>query len=257
MWLFLNWFSEAIQKDPSRIIPRPAVVWTPFFLSLLLCAREGTGAVVFLIVFTLTIAAYPWKAKSPVLGPLGPILRGITILTHALLIIAYVDGFRRLSCDAMYVVGFLALLHVARNLVGDIRDMEKDQYELPARFGFRVSYNVVRVILGSSLVVAWFTNVFYPALVVPLIVQWLGLEFLAVAYRGNNTHLVGYVGHRLFVITYTCAQIGVCKSVGIAPSTCWVLSAILVCLQLSYRHTPGKTYPAWKEVFSQAFLPAT
>lgn len=249
MWFYLNWSSDARQNDPGRIVPPRWLIWAPVLIALALVATRGILPLAMLAVYVAAIWAYPWKAIVSRLGVFGPILRGATIVAHALFILAYIWPAHIEASTFAVLLLVLTVLHVGKNLVGDIRDIWTDQYELPARFGYRSALWTLRGIFATAAAVVCF---FLPeqrmTIGVPLVVQWAAMEVLNLLFTGQRPELVGYVGHRLFVQTFTATELLLAYQFGMAGIVCWFMAGAMVLLQVSYRHVPGKQYPRWSDL---------
>ncbi len=251
MWFFLNWSSDARQKDPGRFIPPRWLTWTPFLATLALAAAHGIFPLGMLAIYLATITAYPWKAIVPRLGVFGPALRGATIVAHALFILAYIIPPHIEASTFAVLFLTLTLVHMGKNLVGDIRDIQTDHYELPARFGFRAAFWTLRGTFAAAAAMVWFL---LPAqrmtMGAPLVLQWAVMEVLTLLPTRQRPELVGYVGHRLYVLTFTTTELLLAYQFGASGAICWILAGAMVLLQMSYRYVPGKEYPRLSELVS-------
>lgn len=251
LWLFLNWSSDARQKNQGRLIPPRWLVWAPMLIALPLVAYRGILPLTMLGFCMATIWVYPWKAIDPRLGIFGPVFRGVQIMAHALFILAYVEPSQIDATAFTRVLFILVILHIGRNLVGDIRDIRTDRYELPARFGYRAAFWVVR---ASFIVAALVLNFLLPeqktTIGIPLAAQWAVMETLSHLFARQHPELVGYVGHRLYVITFTVMELLLAHQFGMDAIICWAMAGAMIVLEATYRHVPGKQYPRFSELVS-------
>lgn len=245
MWLFLNWYSESRQRDPGRRVPPTWLVWAPFALTLAICSYATPTSIPYLAIYAATIFLYPLKAMRKSFGPLGPVMRGLTIIAHCLLVISCVGEISQLSPSNSLFIATLGLYHGSRNLVGDIRDIDRDRYETPARFGLAITMWVLRgafaMVLGLSLLYPWG----FASQGLPLIVQWGALEVMAWRFGKAEARWIGYLGHVLFVVTFTVSEILMGYFLGVDPYLCLLAGLILIILLPTYRRIPGKNYSEW------------
>jgi hypothetical protein len=248
MWCFLNWSSDARQRDAGRIVPSRWLTWTPFVVTSAVVAARGITPLIMLVGYLATIIAYPWKARVPCIGVFGPVLRGATIVGHLLFILSYLGHDHVDPSRFAFLFLALTLLHVGRNLVGDIRDILTDRYELPARFGFRPALWTLRGIFAAVAVTIFFL---LPAQQIavggPLILQWALIELLAFLWGEQRPELVGYLGHRLYVLTFTTSELLLAHQFGAPSAICLTIAGAAVLLQVFYRYVPGKKYPQLSE----------
>jgi len=255
MWLFLNWLSDWVQKQPGRLLPPLFLVWTPVAMTILLAAFSGPIALLALFVYVISILLYPWKSLIVRLGDWGPILRGVTIAAHYWFVITLMPPDTAAPPFVVFALAcVLFFAHAARNLVGDIRDIRSDVHELPARRGFKPALRLTRVFVvgaflagGSCAVGALLTGGLVPGwwiwVLIPIGVQWTCLEILAFAWGRARPHHVGYVGHRLFVLTFTVMELLIAYDFGVNIGVCVSLCAFAFATNITYWYVPGKRYP--------------
>lgn len=251
IWFFLNWSSEARQKDFGRIIPTRWLVWTPILVALPLVAYRGILPLSMLGLCLITIWLYPWKAIDCRLGIFGPIIRGAQIMAHALFILAYI-GPNQIEIPKFVLVLFtLVILHIGKNLVGDIRDIQTDRYELPARFGYRPAFWIVRVTFAfAALILIFILPEQRMTIGIPLVTQWAAMEIFNLLFTRQHPEFVGYAGHRLYVITFTLTELLLAYQFGMDITIFWLMAGAMILLNSSYRHVPGKHYPRFSELTS-------
>lgn len=242
MWLFLNWHSETRQKDVGRLTPPKWVTWTPLVLSVGLCATVNPASLPFLAFYVGSILLYPLKAIAPAFGPAGPFFRTLTVAAHCLTVMAAVRDVVEISRTAILVIVALGVFHGTRNLVGDIRDIRQDRFEIPARYGFSIAMNIVRASFASILLLSCFIPHGILALAVPLVIQWIALEALAWRLGSGGAPLVGYLGHRLFVVLFTFSELAFAWMLGATPWICGTIGALTLLLHPTYALIPGKKY---------------
>ena len=248
LWLFFNWYSDYRQRDVGRIVPSIWLVIAPVAAALLICVPKGGGAVLFLVIYVLAIMVYPLKAVVPYVGPFGPVLRGGTIFAHFLFVFALLGPVSTISRDVVLIVFTLSLVHVARNLVGDIRDIREDKIEFPVRYGLRAALWALRLLFAISVVLSIFISKGIVTIGIPVLIQWIVIESLAAKCRAGNEHIVGYVGHRCFIITFTFCELLIAYALGVSGVLCGTLAFLALLLQVTYGLLPGKRFPKRIEI---------
>jgi hypothetical protein len=242
MWFFLNWYSESRQKDMGRMIPPPWLVWLPFVITLAICTMVNSKSLLFFLVYMVTIMVYPLKATKPIIGPFGPLLRSTTIFTHSMFVLSFVNGLSFISREFILLILTLSLFHGGRNLVGDIRDIVHDKFELPTKFGLDVSLWILRSIFVACVVMLTYIPDGMITIGVPLAIQWFCLEIFVLIYQREKPEIIGYLGHRLFIVTFTCSQLFIACHYGISRELCFALLFAMGILQITYDYMPGKQY---------------
>lgn len=249
MWLFFNWYSDSRQRQPGRIVPSPVLVWTPVGFGALIAATYGLVPLFYLVAYSVTIMLYPMKAIRKEVGPLGPFLRSLTVVAHGLFLLSLTGSPLHLSHDIIAVFAVLFFVHAARNLVGDIRDIQDDRFELPAQYGFSISMWVVRGLLLAGILAGLYLEDGAFNIGLPVLVQWLSMEILARRFGCAQAHIAGYVGHRLFVLTFTFMEILIAHAYGADAALCWAMAGAAVLFNLTYSYLPGKRYPSISDIF--------
>jgi hypothetical protein len=248
MWLFFNWQSDRIQKDPGRVVPPLLLILLPLAMALIIgYAASGVYGIAGVLGHVFTVQLYSLKARQPILGPFGPLLRGVTVIGQFLRVCGLVALWP--NPLALYALAVFAGWHVTRNLIGDVRDVRTDRYELPVRFGVATASWVVRV--GNAMVALILVESPLPgrtAALVTLGATWLAVEALQFRFRGEEAYKWGYFGHRLVVCTSVALHLSIAIPFGL--SRAWVILLILLTmvLQPTYFYLPGKRFPTWRQL---------
>ncbi|MHA2283582.1 MAG: hypothetical protein ACXAC5_22295 [Promethearchaeota archaeon] len=248
MWLFFNWYSDSSQKDRGRLVPPKLLIWSPLIITLVMSACQNILAIFFLLLHIAAIMLYPLKATRHMVGSLGPLIRGVTIFTQALFALAFIGGLPSITYDFVLMIIAISLLHVARNLIGDVRDIRQDRFEIPARFGFNVSLWIVRTVMIIISILTFFIKNGTFLIGLPLVIQWIGLEIIVLLISKENEHIIGYLAHRLFIFTVTSACILIAFFCGVSGKVCIILIALMLLLQPTYTYLPGKQFPTLQEI---------
>lgn len=241
LWFSLNWISESVQRDAGRRPPH----WSLAVLPLALGAAwslwvGGTPSIVWLLLFAALVAVYPWKARNALLGPLGPVIRGLETGTLFLLGTTFGGG--------QPVVGIappLALIQVARSLVADIRDAKTDRFELPGRIGLEYSKWVAVALLVAGI--AWLASAkpAQPHAVAILIVALLPLVFLRTEYS--------YEMHLWLVATFMLTKLVVyTDQLKLMPGLPLVSIPVQLLLIVTYWYVPRPSNAVFRDHLDRA-----
>lgn len=253
MWLYFNWQSDRIQKNVGRaVVPLWLCALPLSAVALLLLASGRPYGLIGVFLYALTIALYAQKAIRPSFGSWGPVLRGLTVLGHFAMIVASVG--RSPDIGACLIALLLAVLKAVKNLVGDVRDIQTDQHEIPARYGPRTTMWLLRGgFVMSILLFLAVVNAGVPEWPIAfLLVSWVVLEILYLRFRENEAYKWGYFGHRMLVVLTTLFLLGLLYTVGLGPFGLLLLLAALLVLHLTYGFLPGKTFPPWSSLIRGA-----
>lgn len=243
LWFSLNWISERVQKNPGRQVPSLSLIGVTLSSVFVATIVHAPVATPFLVVYLILVRLYPEKARRSGWGSYGPLLRGGTVAMEGLFVIAFVSGLQGFSMATMSVVAVLTLLHIARNLLGDLRDIRTDRHEMPNRFGVPFSC----IVILASISVATIFALFSAELQLPMVALSLfhGVIFVAlwVRFRTHSSELLGYTGHRFFVFFISIGEAWISVFAGLPIWVAFFLTAAALALNATYRHTPGKEYP--------------
>ena len=242
MWLHLNWYSDRRQRQAGRLLPSARMVWLPVALSAVLIIPCGFTAYIGLGLYLLSIRLYPCKAVYPALGIYGPLFRGLTVGAHVLFVLSLVPGPHPLTPEFVFLALALSLLQAARNLVGDIRDIGQDRFELPARFGFRAAMRVTYCLLATGLLAGGMLSQGRLALIIPMLILCAALELSSRKWGTSRPGRAGYVAHRLFVFAFTMGQALMAIHFGVSSLLCYGLIAVSALANLTYPYLPGKRF---------------
>ena len=141
------------------------------------------------------------------------------------------------------------MLHSQRNLVGDVRDIRTDRFELPARSTMPGSWACrVHILAAIPLCIFLGLRVIPLAADGVLLVSWLTIELLAWRYGNRRAYLWGYVGHRVLILTTTLFHLLIAIPRGLTPGWAVFLAALTLILHPTYRYLPGKRFPEFGPV---------
>jgi len=251
MWLYFNWQSDWIQKDPGRIIP-PLFLWiSPLIIAILLCFLRGGGSgIIGVFIYSLTIILYSLKAKHKRLGTFGPLFRAISIFGQLAMIAFYFNQVPDIKL--IIIVIFIAIYMGIRNLIGDIRDIRTDKWEIPAMFGSKVSLVILRVGFLTIFSMTFFLEPKNISIIstIFVIISWCALEILAARFKESDFYLFGYWMHKFLIITISSYFVVMANFMGLSNSGTSILFLILILFQPFYKLLPGKNYPNFKTLYS-------
>lgn len=250
MWFYFNWQSDWIQKDPGRINPSFYICFTPLLFSFIIAFTQGgLLGIMGVSVYLLTILLYSLKAKNKNFGIFGPAFRIITILGHFTMLSACLHHLP--SGNTLIVVLVISFFKGIRNLIGDIRDIRTDKWELPARLGITISKTAIRIMFIITISLSFFINdkILVITSLFFLVFSWCSLEVLFSLFKKKDTYLIGYLGHRLLILTISIYLSILLFCVGFSILAISILIILLFLLQPFYTIIPGKKYPFLKDIF--------
>ena len=254
MWLYFNWQSDWIQKDPGRITPSVYLCFGPLLVAFILSYIEGhLLGILGVLIYSCTILLYPLKARYKKIGVIGPLLRAITILGHFVMISACLHQFP--TNTSILIVVVIASFKGIRNLIGDIRDIKTDKWELPARFGITKTTNILRLSFLFTIVLSLMIherNIFLLTIFLAGS-SWIVFEMLILILEKSQAYMVGYLCHRYMILSISTYLIILAIFLGLQKIDVVLLSMILIISQLFYNSIPGKNYPNFKESVKKMF----
>jgi 1,4-dihydroxy-2-naphthoate octaprenyltransferase len=236
VWVSLNWISERVQRDPGRTPVSWPLALAPLLLGMGIAFSMGGRAVLssaVALVFLLFL--YPNKARSPFVGPFGPVIRG---LEAGLMVTLGFCMAGRTDIPFALVLG-LGLAQIARSLIGDIRDHASDKYELPQGIGVkRAKIIAAALLVGSGLAMA-LADAHLPILLV-CVVQTI------VAFRADTKY--SYLVHMFMILASVLVKGGLDWHFAGLPYSGFALLLVLqFLLFMSYGMVPRPANRAWSE----------
>lgn len=250
MWLYFNWQSDYIQRDRGRLQPPLMLFLFPFIIvsSIAYYLNEFSG-LLGIVIYAISIILYSYKTKNKLLGLLGPILRllnGLAFFVSLSLI------FNLTVTSEALVIAFVVSFFLAiRNFVGDVRDINTDKYEFPARFGAKLSANIIRFSLMFLIIISIITQSkiinFYSILIV--ILSWITFELLILKFIYEKPDLWGYLFHRVLIISVTLFQLLLITMYLDDFRIYLFIIALLFITQPFYFYLPSKSFKKLKELF--------
>ena len=253
LWLYFNWQSDRIQSDPGRIRPPLMIILSAAIVGIWIgYAMGGVWGVGGALVYIATICAYPLKARSPFWGPLGPVLRLLTQLGGFVMICGLSKVFPDVVAFSIAVA--LSVWLLIRNLVGDVRDVRTDVYELPARYGTGITKWAIRVGLLVTGIILWLalSSESKPAILSLSVValMFAVLEMLYVVYA-IEPYKWGYVGHRFMVMVTVVLNLVISLMYGLPVEWLLIMIFLTITLQYCYKFLPGKRFPSLPELLTK------
>jgi len=246
MWTFFNWQSDWIQKDKGRFVPNPLLCYSPLIISILIAINlNGYYGILGIAAYVATILLYSRKKDSPALGIVSSLLRGLTVIGHFTMIYL-ISTDHTLNFKVFLISLVFVLYKVLSNLLGDLRDIENDKNELPARYGFRITLIVLRLIYLAILVILFILqngSIELIASFALFILFCIFFESLSYKVKSDEeSSKLGYISHRLinFFLTVTLIVLFYFQT-----GMIWLsinFSLLYLIGQLTYNYNPGKKY---------------
>jgi hypothetical protein len=173
-------------KIDGRGLTNPLNAAISFIILAAIMIFRNPITLVFIPVILIADFLYSMKVKSPSLGHISFILRGILELSVVMIILLLNMNYDFLTLLPIILTAFL--LTDSRNLIGDIRDVEFDKYTFPRKYGVRAGYavSVLLILMGFLLI---------PNPLIMLPVLFIIPTFLVI----RNA----YMEHRIFVVGTT------------------------------------------------------
>jgi len=250
MWLYFNWQSDYIQRNKGRLKPPRTLFLIPFVISALLAYYLNTFmGFLGIVIYALSIILYSYKAKYKLIGLFGPILRLLNGLAFfiALSLIFNLSITGQAFLTAFVVSFFLAI----RNLVGDVRDINTDKYEFPARYGAKPSANLIRFSLLFLIIISIISgtkniNLYAISFV---ILSWIIFEILILKLNYERADLWGYLFHRTLIISVTIFHLLLITTYLNDFRIYLFIIVLLLITQPFYFYLPSKSFKKLKEIF--------
>ena len=244
LWVGLNWLSESIQRDAGRVPPPTVLLAVVLTASLALAAVQSGSACVWVLVHYLFVLAYARKKHSATVGAVSYLLRGGTVFAACASVGAAAHGAWFPQGDAFWFIASQSLAHAARNLVGDIRDMKTDRYELPVTHGAKFAVVVAVACLVAAgcaalklRVLAFDTTLFIVALL-------LGVLWLMPYGKRLGYDIAGRRLHHLMVFLFSAFTLWCSYRLGVWWGWVSIGSGLLIALHMTYYDNPGKGFRA-------------
>jgi hypothetical protein len=194
-WFSLNWVSERVQRNPSRLVTTWPVAITPALIATVTAISTLSFHVLWwLVALWALIFIYPIKARNQFVGPIGPLLRGLQ--TGCLLAIGAAFGHGSSVGLWITITGF-ALVQISRSLLADIRDIATDQFELPRLVGSPSAKYLAALLLLAGIFALYFARA--PWIAVTILIWQL------VCMTAAPPHW-SYALHMLFVAASTISK---------------------------------------------------
>ncbi len=233
LWATLNWVSERTQQDIGRIRPDIKVIVIIFLIPFLLTAFLNLSGLIILFIYTIFGAIYPYKKTNKYLGTIGFLVRGIHTLSLFYLIAVLCKPFSELLNDRKFlIVGLsLFLIQSSRSLVADIRDIESDECEFPAKFGAIISFIIATILFVIPLFLLPIKNYI---LFLPLIVA--SLVFLCIFRK--NLSVAAHCIHRIFVFNFVVFKMAISFEMSNMSLLIIILTTITGLLNITYLMVP-------------------
>jgi 4-hydroxybenzoate polyprenyltransferase len=188
-WIFVLVFSESIQKDvKERVIPPKVMTLLLFAVLSFISVLRNPISLIFCLTIIPVVYFYSKKTSSEVAGLFSFISRGGIELSIILGVYSMNTG--TLEFDNIAVVFLISVYFItmARNLMGDLRDIKFDKNTLPKLIGEMPS----RVLVVSLILFVVFIN-FSVVVGFPLLIMCIILIINSDAY----------INHKIFILCTT------------------------------------------------------
>ena len=249
MWAGLNFASERLQQNPGREIPPIWILCVTLAPGLIVAISSSSLLTLVYLAYLCSVFLYPLKAMFKPFGAFGPLLRGFNAFFQSLYFLILFGGNEFITSKNLLIISIIPILHIARNLLGDLRDIGKDTFEFPKKFGTPTTL----ILCVGVLLVAFFIGLevlsHWQALCILFLAAYPLLTTIYYLKIGKSNAHAGFVGHKAFVLAVPITQCFICFIFG-APS--WAIGVVLLvsfCLHKTYWITPGKDYSRFRLKF--------
>lgn len=248
VWLYFNWQSEWIQRDPRRIRPVPLLFLVPLAIGAIIGGLYGSASgALGVVAYAATICIYSAKARSRFFGPWGPVMRMTNGMAQFLMVSVLVG--ERPSDEAWRTAILLSVWLGTRNLIGDIRDIDRDQFELPARFGPEFSLWCCRAgFLFTFVLLTAQTRSFFSAEALTVLISAGAVESVRLAYGHSEASKWGYVAHRFVILSSVALHLALAIGNGLPKIWVLVIASMALVLHPFYSQLPGKDFPKFSDL---------
>ncbi|MFB3894870.1 MAG: hypothetical protein ACE14V_01055 [bacterium] len=245
LWAALNWYSERIQKDEGRIQPGLRALGVVFAGSLILITIQNPLALIIYFIHTIFIIVYPYKKTKKYLGRVGFLLRGIHTLSLFFLIAILFKSYNELIFNTRFLMFgvSLFLIQSSRSLIADIRDVNNDKYEFPARYGAIISFIFAAVLFVIPL---FFLPIKAFISFLPLVIT--SMIFLCI-FR-NNLSVAAYFIHRVFIFNFAIFKMVISFNINNTTLLLIILTTITGLLNITYLMVPRPSNTQVLELFN-------
>lgn len=244
LWVGLNWLSDSIQRDAGRVPPPAALLLATLALSLALAAVQSASACAWALIHYLLVLAYARKKHSAKVGAVSYLLRGGTVFAACASVGAAANGAWFPQGDAFWFIASQSLAHAARNLIGDIRDMKTDRYELPVTHGAKLAVVVAVVCLVAAGGAALMMRILVADTTLFIVALLLGVLWLMLYGRRLGYDIAGRRLHHLMVFVFSAFTLWCSYRLGVWWGWVSIGSGLLIALHMTYYDNPGKSFRA-------------
>lgn len=187
MWCFTLFIAEFIhRKVDKRGYKSPLLPILILIAVAIIFLYKNFLTLPILLVVLVANIIYSFKIKKWLLSAFSFMFRGI-LEVSIFIVVLFFHSFYSLN-DILPLILAIYLLVDSRNLIGDIRDVDFDQYTFPRRYGINVSYVVSALLAIISLIIILNVMIVFPIII-----------FLFLLIKTRNSYLL----HRIYVIVTT------------------------------------------------------
>lgn len=212
----LEYFHKKFEYEESvtyHVLP------LPFILLLAISLTQTIKSVVILCVFLIGLLLYSGKVLG-YFAEISFLFRGISEVTLIWLVYSFHGAFVPNTGQLLYI-GIIYTLTASRNVIGDIRDREVDDYTLAVNHPWiavsvSLSLGIISIILISDILVA-----------VPVVTVLLLIAFRGVENAGQS--------HRIYVIATTFLLLNIIIEQQY-PSFLFIASIVFVSVLLNFTY---------------------
>ncbi len=193
VWISVVYLLEIFHKKVDHRRSIPLILFLISILSLFFLIHSNLNAILVLILLLLFDLIYSSKVKDWFLSSFVFIFRGSAEI-GLIFILIFLNNQSPLNEKFFPLLLSVYFITISRNLVGDIRDIYRDKFTFPKKFGLNLSY-----LLSSLFLIIVIIYLFNPLLIYPLIPVLFTLFLRLDAYFIHSFYVLSTL---FFLINY-------------------------------------------------------
>ncbi|VVB75013.1 tRNA (cmo5U34)-methyltransferase [uncultured archaeon] len=160
------------REHTNKIIPITLGIILVFCIGLI-----HTEALIFLFIALITFVCYSLKNKNWLLAPISFIFRGFLEVLILVTILSFYLPILKIFETYWIILLSIFLITCSRNLLGDLRDIEKDKYTLPKRVGVDFTKIVIMFLAIAPILIIRF-DILIPIFIVVVLLFTMKNDYL-------------------------------------------------------------------------------
>jgi SAM-dependent methyltransferase len=160
-------------------------------------------SIIFLALALITFFAYSLKNKNWILAPFSFVFRGFLEVLILITIFSFYVPIPQVLEKYSLISLLILLITDSRNLIGDIRDVSKDQYTFPKIFGIRLA-KILAILLLTPALIYFKITIVIPLIVISLLIIFLKDNYLLhkIYVQATGFFILNLISETLFGNTF-------------------------------------------------------